>query len=165
MILNTTTSIIHPEYYSPVLRNDIALLRLDKSVPFSETIQKVHLPINSIRFHGIDAIASGFGFQNTTGKIAHILQWAQFHTIINLRCLRYFGPQWVGRTTVLCTIGLEEQSTCYGDSEGPLVTKDGFQIGVSSFISINGCHLKFPSVFTRVTSYMPWIREVTGLDL
>lgn len=167
VIQNTTTIIIHPDYDARVLRNDIALLRLDKPVTFSDTIQPVLLPKSTgNRFQGIDAIASGFGFQNTTtSSTTPILQWTTLHTISNFRCLFYYWFEWVGRESVLCTRGGVKQSICYGDSGGPLVTEDGFQIGVSSFLPEEGCHLQKPSVFTRVTSYMPWIREVTGLEL
>lgn len=167
VIQNTTTIIIHPDYYARVLRNDIALLRLDKPVTFSNIIQPVRLPQGTNnRFQGVDAIATGFGYQNTTvSYTTPILQWTTLHTISNFRCLFYYWFEWVGRDSVLCTRGGMEQTICYGDSGGPLVTKDGLQIGVSSFLPVEGCHLKKPSVFTRVTSFTPWIREVTGLDL
>lgn len=80
VIQNTTTIIIHPDYYARVLRNDIALLRLDKPVTFSDIIQPVRLPQGTNnrfqRFPGVDAIATGFGYQNkTVSYTTPILQW------------------------------------------------------------------------------------------
>lgn len=53
-----------------------------------------------------------------------------------------------------------------GDSGGPLNCKgrDGkwYLQGVSSFVSGKGCNTPMkPSVFTRVASFIPWIKEVS----
>ncbi|XP_046443880.1 chymotrypsin-like elastase family member 1 [Daphnia pulex] len=47
---------------------------------------------------------------------------------------------------------------CLGDSGGPLLVNGNVQIGISSFISDNGCNdpTRFP-VFTRVFTYLGWI--------
>ena len=44
-----------------------------------------------------------------------------------------------------------------GDSGGPLVL-DGEIIGIASFA--RGCAMNYPDVFTRVYSYVDWIRNV-----
>lgn len=166
VIRKTTLKIVHPQYYAPVLRNDIALLNLIDPVTFSDYIQPVQLPGNKSSFHGIEAITSGFGFLKTSMRyMPKILQWAPLLTITNEQCLDSFDFDWVGRPSVLCAVGRHEQSTCFGDSGGPLVTEYGAQIGISSFVSEFGCNSGYPSAFTRVTYYVSWIRRVTGLDL
>lgn len=165
VILQTNTSILHPYYWRPVVLNDIALIRLNEAVEFSETIQPVQLPSRHSWFHGINAVASGFGLQNTSApSIAPILQWTNLTTIDNVQCYRTFGVL-VARPSVICAVGDERQSACNGDSGGPLITAEGIQIGLTSFGSGEGCHHGHPSVFTRVTHYLDWIREVTGLDI
>lgn len=163
VILRTNTSFVHPNY--GLLESDIALLRLDEPVTFSETIQAVRLPKNNSDFHGIDAVVSGFGHNNASNPLTEILQWAPMQTITNFECSIRFGyvaPVW--RESLLCALGGERQAICFGDSGSPLVTSDGIQIGFVVFGNPN-CYLGYPSVFTRVTSYLPWIREATGLDL
>ncbi len=54
--------------------------------------------------------------------------------------------------------------TWQGDSGGPLVCEmdgDWVQAGIASFLpmGVPGVAASFPSVFTRVTSYVDWIYE------
>ena len=52
-----------------------------------------------------------------------------------------------------------------GDSGGPLVCRvDGEyqQVGVVSWVSPE-CNTKFPSVFTRIATFKPWIKAVSGV--
>lgn len=163
-IRRTNTSVLHPYYWRPIVLNDIALIRLDTPVEFSDTIQAIDLPPRRNPFHGITAIASGFGLQNTSAPtIAPILQWANLNTIDNAQCYKSFGFL-VARSSVICAVGTTGQSACNGDSGGPLITEDGIQIGLTSFGSGEGCHRGYPSVFTRVSYYLDWIAEVTGVE-
>lgn len=163
-IRRTNTSVLHPYYWRRIVLNDIALIRLDTPVEYSDTIQPIALPPRRNLFHGITAIASGFGLQNTSApSIAPILQWANLDTIDNAQCYKSFGFL-VARSSVICAVGTTGQSACNGDSGGPLITEDGVQIGLTSFGSGEGCHRGFPSVFTRVSYYLDWIAEVTGIE-
>lgn len=166
IVVRTNTSISHPLYFHPTfIWNDIALLRLNEPVQFSDTIQPVRLPQQHSWFHGIRVVASGFGLQNTSApSMAPILQWANMTTIDNAECYRTFGVL-VARLSVICTVGNERESACNGDSGGPLTNEDGVLVGLTSFGSAAGCHHGYPSVFTRVTHYLGWIRRNTGLDL
>lgn len=166
VVRTTNTSILHPGYWRPIVLNDIALIRLNETVEFSDTIQPVRLPSNFSWFHDINAVASGFGRVNgSNNDIATVLQWTNLTTIDNFVCYRTFGFL-VARPSVLCAVGTPEnrESACNGDSGGPLINDDGIQIGLTSFGSGEGCHLGHPSVFTRVTSYLDWIQEHTGLQ-
>jgi len=53
-----------------------------------------------------------------------------------------------------------------GDSGSPLVIDNGItytQIGIVSFVSNKGCTYGLPSGYTRVTSYLDWIKTNAGL--
>lgn len=69
----------------------------------------------------------------------------------------------------ICTNGANRKSTCNGDSGGPLVIKeqDGTKtvIGLTSFGSSFGCEKGWPAVFTRVSSYLDWISQRTGVKI
>lgn len=163
IVRTTNTSIIHPYYVPAITLNDIAILTLDEPVEFSDTIRPIRLPEAGNWFHGINAIASGFGLQNTSAPtIAPILQWTNLTTIDNLQCYRTFGVL-VARLSVLCAVGDERRSACNGDSGGPLITESGDLIGLVSFGSGEGCHHGHPVVFTRVTYFLDWILTNTGL--
>lgn len=55
-----------------------------------------------------------------------------------------------------------------GDSGGPLVVYDSAgtptQIGVVSFVHVDGCASGNPSGYVRTESYLDWIRENTGVS-
>jgi secreted trypsin-like serine protease len=53
-----------------------------------------------------------------------------------------------------------------GDSGGALVLNNGdsyLQIGVVSFVSSLGCASGYPSGYGRVTSFLTWISQQTGI--
>jgi secreted trypsin-like serine protease len=55
-----------------------------------------------------------------------------------------------------------------GDSGGPLVYLESddiyTQVGIVSFGAAIGCELGYPVGFTRVTSFLSWISETTGIS-
>lgn len=167
VIRRTETAVVHPYYVPQITWNDIAIVSWEEPVNFTATINRVVLPVSSPDFHGISAIASGFGLQNTSAPaIAPVLQWTQLNTIDNFECYQFFGPL-VARLSVICARGDERRSACNGDSGGPLVTDDENRvlIGLTSFGSDEGCHHGIPVVFTRVTYFMSWIRSIVNIDL
>ncbi|GLH16640.1 Blast:Serine proteases 1/2 [Gryllus bimaculatus] len=53
-----------------------------------------------------------------------------------------------------------------GDSGGPLIDlESGKQIGIVSYGSVDGCESGAPNGFARVTSFIDWISQNTGLSL
>ena len=51
-------------------------------------------------------------------------------------------------------------SVCSGDSGGPLtVNENGVHVVVGVVASNWGCSGNRPALFTRVTTFLPWIRE------
>merc|ERR1719439_34468 len=64
----------------------------------------------------------------------------------------------------------ENVGVCSGDSGGPLNLQEEpgqyMTVGVTSFVSSAGCESEiFPHVFARVTYYMDWISENTGIPI
>lgn len=165
VIVQTRTAFKHPLYVRQVVWNDIALIRLNEPVTFSDTIQPVRPPTYEFLPINTPLTAIGFGLQNTSATtLAPILQHATLNVLSHLECLRTF-PFLFLRRTVICTRGQQLESTCNGDSGGPLVIFDAENpnnatlIGLTSFGSSEGCHLGHPSAFTRVYSYLRWIRS------
>ncbi|XP_055843977.1 brachyurin-like [Episyrphus balteatus] len=164
----TKKDIIIHEHWNPVsVQNDISLIKLPKPIEFNEYIQPAQLPKFSVFFSsysGVNAIASGWG---RTGDSATSstdkLQWVQVPIMDNSDCLTYFGGS--VRDTNICINTAGHKSTCNGDSGGPLVLADNSNtiIGLTSFGVKYGCEVGWPSVFTRVTSYLSWIFINTGI--
>ncbi|XP_034480511.1 serine protease 1-like isoform X2 [Drosophila innubila] len=156
----------HASYNPSTLANDISLIQTP-AVGFTYYINKVALPAlaNSYStYAGQRAIASGWG--KTSDAAAGVTNYLQYQTydIISVdQCQRTYGSA-VASKNVLCIATPNKSSTCQGDSGGPLVlVSNGVLVGVTSYVSSAGCQSGAPSGFTRVTSYLDWIRSYTGI--
>ncbi|XP_034236576.1 brachyurin-like, partial [Thrips palmi] len=110
-----------------------------------------------------------YGVLSTSSDSHHISSTLLFVTsrgISNLSCSVRFFLQAIIRHTHLCVSGRWARGPCQGDSGGPLVTTGirgkPILIGLTSFGTKGGCQLSWPSVFTRITSYLDWIGESAG---
>lgn len=157
----------HASYNSLLLRNDISLIKIP-SVTFTSYINKIALPPMSSSYStysGQNAIASGWGLvSDSATAVASKLQYATLQVIDNTACANTYGTLVVTAKTI-CTATPSATSTCSGDSGGPLaLTSSGVLIGVTSFVSSAGCQSGAPAGFVRVTAYLDWIKENTGIS-
>lgn len=114
-----------------------------------------------------DAIAIGNGFTNDSDKkVPPILQYTELKTMSRFSCVLKW-PSLILRQSVVCAKGEDHRSVCNGDSGGPLISNQKSYkslIGVASFASTKGCESGYPQVFTRISYYQKWIKEVAGVD-
>nr|XP_014099018.1 serine protease 1 [Bactrocera oleae] len=154
----------HKSYNSLTLANDISLIKIP-SVSYSRYISNIALPKISSSYStysGVNAIASGWGLISDSAiAVNSKLQYAQLQVIDNSVCAKTYGPLTVTSKTI-CTATPSGTSTCSGDSGGPLVA-DGVLIGVTSFVSRAGCQSGAPAGFVRVTYFLDWIRQNSGV--
>ncbi|CAK1543136.1 unnamed protein product [Leptosia nina] len=156
---------LHPLWSPELLRNDIGVIYLPHDIQFSAYISPVALPSKEDEeesFSGIRAIASGYGItaDGQQMTISQDLNHVQLTVIRNEVCAYYFPS--VIQDSHLCTSSLGGASICIGDTGGPLVIERNGQstlIGVASFVSNHGCQKGIPASFTRVTSYLGFIKE------
>ncbi|KAH8234770.1 hypothetical protein KR032_002942 [Drosophila birchii] len=154
----------HANYDSKTLNNDISLIKTP-SVTFSAAINKIALPAIASSYStyaGQTAIASGWGLtSDSASAVTSKLQYADMKVIANSVCQQSYGSA-VVTSGVICVASVNEVSTCSGDSGGPLAL-DSKLIGVTSFVSSKGCEKNYPAGFTRVTSYLDWIKTKSGV--
>ncbi|XP_039428810.1 collagenase-like [Culex pipiens pallens] len=162
VVQNSTEFIRHEDYDPGTASNDVALVKLPQKVEFNDRIQPVALPTGHDDYNRRMAIASGWGKTKDRGGIADRLQYVSLKVISNNECsLLYPGTV---QPTTLCTHNEERKSTCNGDSGGPLVLEDDHTlIGATSFGHIIGCEKRLPVAFARITEYVDWIRNKTGM--
>lgn len=157
---------LHPEYVWETLENDIALLRLPRPCP----IKTVLLPDSSMDAEYLRTkrvIASGFGRTNqgTKGK----MKKTTLRVLANGFCHSAENQTYPIRPTKICTETVSKDGLrpgmCRGDSGGPLFSNNAhgpkILYGVSS--SSRGekdCSNVTWSLFTRVTSFLPWIQKL-----
>lgn len=163
---NSTNVFIHKEYDEYYLENDISMIRLPEPVTLSDYIKPAELPKftgTAPLYTGKPGIISGWGLvSDSSSSISPTLQWTDTVVISNAACAVFYGRR---PKSQIC-IGTKEtvKSTCNGDSGGPLVLEGtDTLIGVTSYGSIYGCEIEYPAGFSRVTSFLGWIEEISGL--
>ncbi|KAH8366185.1 hypothetical protein KR093_010059 [Drosophila rubida] len=166
IFVETKNVIVHEDWKSETIENDISLIKLPVSIDFNENIQPIKLPVKSNTYNtyaGQQGISSGWGKTSDSATGAtDILQYIESPIMNNSGCSPWFGG--VVRDTNICIKTTGGISTCNGDSGGPLVSAEsGVLIGATSFGIALGCQVGWPGVFTRITSYLDWIEVNSGV--
>ncbi|KAK3896240.1 hypothetical protein Pcinc_000094 [Petrolisthes cinctipes] len=145
-------------------------MRLREDVTISDYIRPICLPdapphLNET-FLGIKCVATGWGMRVHGARLEAKLKEVTVPVVNNSHCVKMYGMMHSipVKQYHLCagyTQG-QGQGTCIGDSGGPLQCnmKDGrwYLAGITSFGS--GCAKPgFPDVYTRITYYLPWIKQ------
>lgn len=159
----------HPDYKLPALYNDIALMELRGTVEFKLYLRPAclwQLPtINETM-----ATATGWGRTNYLGNGSDILQKVELNLVANPHCNAEFPSsrkllQGIIETQMCLGYPDGSRDTCTGDSGGPVQVRYNFLdtavyhiIGITSFGI--ACGTTTPGVYTRVSSYIPWIESI-----
>lgn len=102
-------------------------------------------------------------FYSTDGSVVSSLNYAILQVVSNTECVATYGDA-VDTKNTLCVSTTRLISTCKGDFGGPLTLYDRKTlIGVTSFGSPLSCTAESPIGSVRVTSYLEWIRDNTGI--
>ncbi|KAH8270128.1 hypothetical protein KR018_004308 [Drosophila ironensis] len=168
IFVETKNVIVHENWMADTITNDISLIKLPVPIEFNEYVQPAKLPVKSdsySTYSGESAIASGWGkISDSATSATDVLQFGEVPIMANSGCSPwYFGL--VADTNICIKTSNGGASTCNGDSGGPLVVNDGSNIliGATSFGIAFGCEVGWPGVFTRITSYLDWIEDKTGV--
>jgi secreted trypsin-like serine protease len=151
-------------------RNDIALVRLQTRAQSSDYVKTVCLPVPGWQstkngaLVGLNLTVAGWGMtiNSTESNILMKVDVPYLEPKICEYSLR-------GRMVLpgqLCAGGMAAMNACEGDSGGPLVAsifRNGdthicYQVGIVSF-GFRTCLSPFPSVYTNVEDFMPWILD------
>ncbi|XP_075949020.1 chymotrypsin-like protease CTRL-1 [Anarhichas minor] len=165
--VNRTVSqiIVHPDYNTPLLNNDIALMKLQSPVIFTDYIRPVCLASNSSQFHtSTPCWATGWGRLGRDEPLIAFdsLQEVQIPIIGEKQCSCNYRPVADANITdeMICA-GQENKGACQGDSGGPLQCKQAsrwIQGGITSF-GVPCARAGFPEVYARVSQFQTWILD------
>jgi len=151
--------IMHENYSSITLENDIALIRLKSRVDL-KTHKPASLPECGQTFEGEKAVATGWG-ETEDGSSAHVLQEVDL-TITSFEECKESHHQGMIYAGMLCAKGEGNKDACKGDSGGPLTTENDhgqhLLVGVVSWG--NGCGQGFPGVYADVAYYRQFIDSI-----
>ncbi|XP_044533433.1 tryptase-like [Gracilinanus agilis] len=162
--------LLHPHYDGDALHGkDIALLKIARPVPFSNFIRPVTLapPGTQVPPKTLCWV-TGWGDirKNVPLPRPYPLQEVDVHAVDTQTCRVLYDPEPIGDEMLCAGQARGRKSFCDGDSGGPLVcqlrNRSWFQVGVVSFT--RGCaEPQFPGVYSRVSSFVPWIRQYVPL--
>ncbi|XP_078039351.1 uncharacterized protein LOC144471309 isoform X2 [Augochlora pura] len=161
---------LHPEYIDNGFINDIAMLRLEKPVIFSDYVRPICLPEAEPK-SGTMCTVTGWGQLFEIGRIfPDTLQEVQLPVISTEECRRktLFLPLYRITSGMLCA-GLKDggRDACLGDSGGPLVCSGSDNKYTLHGITSNGygcARPGRPGVYTKVHHYLPWIEHTISRD-
>ncbi|XP_007946582.1 plasma kallikrein [Orycteropus afer afer] len=156
--------IIHQQYKISEGGNDIALVKLESPLNYTEFQNPICLPFeDDTNIVYTNCWITGWGFTKEKGKIQSTLQKANIPLVTNEECQTRYRDYEI--TKQMICAGYKEGGTdaCKGDSGGPLVCKHEGKwhlVGITSWGE--GCaRREQPGVYTKVAEYVDWILEKT----
>ncbi|KAJ3656387.1 hypothetical protein Zmor_015469 [Zophobas morio] len=160
--VSTDTYVLHPGYNPETLDNDIGLIKLRLPVSFSIYLDKINLP-SQVLTSGETSRAYGWGqVSDDDAGVADHLNWVELSVLSNEECKITYGNQITDN--MVCLSGNYNEGACVGDTGSAAIQHAGrgwtIVVGISTFVSGNGCESTDPSGYTRVYHYNDWIRSV-----
>uniref|UniRef100_T1H0N0 Peptidase S1 domain-containing protein n=1 Tax=Megaselia scalaris TaxID=36166 RepID=T1H0N0_MEGSC len=153
----------HEDFDHKTLQNDVALIHVPEDIEYDENTAPIKLPSRNESYVGKNYTISGFGHMGKDKPLANTLQYTQLRVIPDQRCQRLYNHENFDGTKI-CALGRNGRSTCSGDSGGPLANAaKNYQIGIVSF-GKGSCDGRNPSGYTKVSRYVNWIKEKTGMN-
>lgn len=146
----------HADYNPKVINNDVALLKVSTDIQFNNLVQPISLG-SSIVGEGKKATLAGWGKTSTNGQASEALLYLDtYQTLSPQSCAAALYPNPTYESEI-CVFDRVSHGACQGDSGGPLIV-DGYLHGITSWVI--PCAVGRPDVFTRVASFLPWIKNV-----
>ncbi|KAH8318476.1 hypothetical protein KR067_003797, partial [Drosophila pandora] len=149
----------HPDF-NERLNHDVALIRVPQ-LRLSPLLNRVKLPALSSKSNlFVGARTWGFEWPRDKGTKA-----TERVVMTNEDCIAAGYSRKVVIASTLCVDVPAGESACIVDDGGALLHNPSkILIGVVSFASVGGCLAGEPEGFSRITSYMTWISQVTGIE-
>uniref|UniRef100_A0A8C1JN42 trypsin n=1 Tax=Cyprinus carpio TaxID=7962 RepID=A0A8C1JN42_CYPCA len=160
----------HPDYTMGYYHNNILLLKvtnyifglqLEKYVQLNNNFKWISIPAEegNIEAGSVCSVA-GWRSLETNGRSSCHLMETNVKVMNNMECERKWGKKYFSTSQMMCVHG--DGGSCDGDSGGPLVCGDT-AVGVTSFGDPDLCNsLKLPEVYTKISAYILWMKNITG---
>ncbi|XP_072260880.1 serine protease 57 [Pyxicephalus adspersus] len=150
----------HPGYNPNTFQNDLHLLKLNKSANSTPFVKSIRLPgANTDVLPGVSCSVAGWGQVSDFGTLPTALMETDVNVMNRAAC----NVSWQQSifNSMICTASPEQRINgfCSGDSGGPLVCRNRVE-GVVSFSGLRCGNPITPDVYTRVSSFVSWIKSV-----
>ncbi|MGY1496455.1 S1 family peptidase [Streptomyces sp. QTS52] len=141
---------IHPSYTDATNGDDVAVLTLATSMPYT-TASYVTSSQTGVYAAGTTARIIGWGTTSENGSSSNQLRTATVPTVSNSSCSSSYGSSYIASDMVCAGYTSGGVDTCQGDSGGPLMI-GGVLAGITSWGE--GCaEAGYPGVYTRLTTF------------
>jgi len=153
--------VIHPDFNSLNLDNDLALIQLKNATPYPVIESTLSPTIEE----GVSGIVIGWGQLSEYGNFANTLQQVTVTIVSNACCQLAFqkDPTEVHISSKVICAGEPEggKDACYGDSGGPLIIQYLNRWILAGIVSWgHGCaRPDYYGVYTRISSYIDFIES------
>jgi trypsin len=164
VVVNVSSSAVHPKYNTATFDNDIAILTLADRLTFGPGVGPVGLPDDGARSLSIGAevVVSGWGSVQEDRPESPTLQ-AVTVSVVNMDdCRANYSDVGAITESMFCAGAWDGgKDACHGDSGGPVVA-NGVLVGVVSWGF--GCAMKgYPGVYSSTAYLRGFIAQMTGL--
>ncbi|XP_004609481.2 granzyme B-like [Sorex araneus] len=153
----TRKAIVHPSFNYDKRFNDIMLLKLQRNARLTKEVGLLSLPDSQTPLRpGQVCSVAGWGQVNRKAHLSATLQEVEITVQEDAKCKgrgRY--KKYDGASQLCIGDPKKKKGTIQGDSGGPLVC-DNVAQGIISYGKRNGSP---PQVCTRISSFMPWIKD------
>ena len=165
--ISTRNFVSHKDYNGQTFSNDISLIRLQIPITLSKKISIISLPspdLDKISMVNKKMTLVGFGRYADADPFLSTYLKSEAFVITDLNnCRTVFYKNSI-TDKQLCVKAELTSSPCMGDSGGGLILNENkpILIGVVSY-GASVCQAGFPVVFTKVSSYLNWIIEISKI--
>lgn len=164
----TAIGFLHQDYNHMSLANNIGIIRLFRAYD-STLIVPIALPNADVvtpRENEYGTI-SGFGWTTSGGSFADILQLAHQRVVTQTVCNVLYHHLADSLADLFCAYDETSSGSMCGGDQGSAysLTVRGVEtvVGLASTTRYPSCAETVPNLYTRVSSYIPWIRFVAGM--
>lgn len=165
--VNVSRKVVHPQYNSNTLENDIALLELSSPLILSAARRTAAIPLftpadSAAGFDdpGTLATISGWGTTSEGGSsLPATLQFAQVPIVSDADARAVYGDSDVADSMLAAGFEQGGIDTCQGDSGGPLVlqTPGGFKLAGLTSWGIGCAREGLPGIYTEVAFFNDFV--------
>lgn len=159
--------VVHPQWNAQAYANDVALIQLAVPITFSDRQRPIALPdgidTSAWPAAGTEATIAGWGATAIGGSASNALQQASVNILAGPSdgvCGTY-GERFDPLAQICAGVTTGGIDACQGDSGGALVVSVDGRPTIAGLVSTGiECALaEYPGQYTRVTTYLPWIRQ------
>nr|AAV84264.1 serine protease [Culicoides sonorensis] len=162
-LMGVSVVYFHPEYDFDSVDYDFALLKLNGTLKFGETVQPVKLPERDQTWNtGTEFVTTGWGETMNPYESSDQLRGVTVPIVDHEKCKKALA-EFAEVTPRMVCAGYPDggKDSCQGDSGGPL-THNGTLVGLVSW-GYNCALPNYPGVYTRVAAVRDWVKSYTGV--